>query len=314
MEHRRSSNVDFERVVEKMKTFGEVFPKRTGLFSHMPNDAPWAGALIPERMDIQTWASLRSLDISPLTEAYIENGALDIAELAGSIYDQYQSNWRKLWNTLIADYDLMMPDSKTITRTSNETEDDKETRDLHTSDGGTITRSDETTGTDIRTGGSTTTDSGTESVDSTNNDSVTATTTVNEGLYGVGASGDVNTTKSVTTAPTSTNSIGNTAGETTSESELVYNALKDAHDATTTGNESRSLTGSDTGTVENERTRSLTETEEYSGASPLHTHGKLITEEVNLRSGSFANFLDIVIQDVRRSTCRLVWARSSLYE
>ena len=296
-----------------MKTFGETFSPTNGIFSHMPTDAPWSGVLTPSRMDVKAWASLRDLEVSMLTDALSPAGVTNVSEIAAIVYEMYQSNWKRLWDALIVEYDILAPSSLEMTRTVTTENDDLETRNLSRTDGSTNTHTDAGSSQNIRTGGSTTTSESDGVTEADGTTSATETLTDTDSRWGIGGASDTPTEKSVTTRPTSGTSHDEGTTSQSGTEGLVYNDLKDASSDTRTASDTMSGTSADTGTVANTGNKTETETIDQKGASSLNSHQELITEEVVLRTGVGANFLALVIGDVRREVCARVWRRGDVF-
>ena len=79
---------------------------------------------------------------------------------------------------------------------------------------------------------------------------------------------------------------------------------------TLTGNVVRG--GTQTGTVGNVGTETVTDTFHSEGSSPLRTYQALIQEELDGRTGNGWNFTNIIIKDVQSMITNRVWKRSSL--
>jgi len=202
----------------------EVLNPTNGLFSHMPQDI-WGSDLNPSLLDIETFTAIGNLSASPLFMHFVSDGALDHAGLAHLIHQHYGKNWKRLWNALIAEYNIMITTSNDEKRTYTRDRSDTERRDLTGTKRGTTTGTDTGTLSQVRTGSVSHTDNSSTQYGSANkrtNDTTTLSTDggrealvddyneatdttntlqqtgngyeyVSDGLYGVGGEGMANT-------------------------------------------------------------------------------------------------------------------------
>ena len=201
-----------------------------GLFSHMQQDI-WGTALDPSLLDIELFTAIGNLTASPLFMHFVRDGALDHVGLARLIHQHYGKNWKRLWDALIAEYNIMITTSNDEKRTYTRDRSDTERRDLTGTKRGTTTGTDTGTLSQVRSGSvshtdnsstqygsqnkrtndttTTSTDGGREELVDNYNEATDTTNTLNQtgsgsettsdGLYGVGGSGMANT-ESHTTA------------------------------------------------------------------------------------------------------------------
>lgn len=296
-----------------MVTFANVVPRSPGLFARMPNTAPWSGALTPARMDVRARAQLGNLEVSSYVEAFADlDGSYDLDELAASIYEMYSSNWKRLWDALLAQYDILHPNATISTQTRELSDSNTETRNLSRVDAGTTTRTGQGTTDSTRTGGTTDTKSESSSSKEDTTGQSNESRTGQQNHFGVGGA------SAIPADSDSGNTSGNTStGMTGSDSsngqyKTVYDNLRDAGSTTSSDNESRNDTVTDSGTVANTGNQSETITLDSKGASTLHTHQELVSEEVLLRTGVAHQFLDLVIRDVQHETCARIWVREGI--
>lgn len=202
----------------------EVLNPTNGLFSHMPQGI-WGSALNPSLLDIELFTAIGSMTASPLFTHFVRNDVLDHDGLARLIHQHYGKNWKRLWDALIAEYNIMITTSNDEKRTYTRDRSDTERRDLTGTKRGTTTGTDTGTLSQVRSGSvshtdnsstqygsankrtndttTTSTDSGrdllydeyNEATDTTNtlNQTGSGSEQVSDGLYGVGGSGMANT-------------------------------------------------------------------------------------------------------------------------
>ena len=208
----------------------EALNPTNGLFSHMQQDI-WGTALDPSLLDIELFTAIGNLTASPLFMHFVRDGVLDHVGLARLIHQHYGKNWKRLWDALIAEYNIMITTSNDEKRTYTRDRSDTERRDLTGTKRGTTTGTDTGTLSQVRSGSvshtytsstqygsankrtndttTTSTDGGREELVNNYNEATDTTNTLNQtgngsettsdGLYGVGGSGMVNT-ESHTTA------------------------------------------------------------------------------------------------------------------
>lgn len=202
----------------------EALNPTNGLFSHMSQDI-WGTALDPSLLDIELYTAIGSMTASPLFTHFVRDGVLDHDGLARLIHQHYGKNWKRLWDALIVEYNIMITTSNDEKRTYTRDRSDTERRDLTGTKRGTTTGSDTGTLSQVRTGsvshtdnsstqyGSankrtndttiTSTDGGQEALVDDYNEATDTTNTLNQtgngyeyvadGLYGVGGDGMANT-------------------------------------------------------------------------------------------------------------------------
>ena len=208
----------------------DVLNPTNGLFSNMQQDI-WGTALDPSLLDIELYTAIGGLTASPLLMHFVRDGALDHVGLARLIHQHYGKNWKRLWDALLAEYNIMITTSNDEKRTYTRDRSDTERRDLTGTKRGTTTGTDTGTLSQVRSGSvshayssstqygsankrtndttTTSTDGGREELVDNYNEATDTTNTLNQtgngsettsdGLYGVGGSGMANT-ESHTTA------------------------------------------------------------------------------------------------------------------
>lgn len=202
----------------------EVLNPTSGLFSHMSQDI-WGTALDPSLLDIELFTAIGSLTASPLFTHFVRDGVLDHDGLARLIHQHYGKNWKRLWDALLAEYNIMITTSNDEKRTYTRDRSDTERRDLTGTKRGTTTGTDTGTLSQVRSGSvshtdnsstqygsankrtndttTTSTDGGREALVDDYNEATDTTNTLNQtgsgyeyvsdGLYGVGGDGMANT-------------------------------------------------------------------------------------------------------------------------
>ena len=207
----------------------EVLNPTSGLFSHMTQDI-WGTALDPSLLDIELFTTIGSMTASPLFTHFVRDGVLDHDGLARLIHQHYGKNWKRLWDALLAEYNIMITTSNDEKRTYTRDRSDTERRDLTGTKRGTTTGTDTGTLSQVRSGSvshtdnsstqygsaqkrtndttTTSTDGGREALvddyneatDTTNtlNQTGSGSETVSDGLYGVGGDGMANTERHTT--------------------------------------------------------------------------------------------------------------------
>lgn len=202
----------------------EALNPTSGLFSHMSQDI-WGTALDPSLLDIELYTSIGNLTASPLFTHFVREGVLDHDGLARLIFQHYGKNWKRLWDALLAEYNIMITTSNDEKRTYTRDRSDTERRDLTGTKRGTTTGTDTGTLSQVRTGSvshtdnsstqygsankrtndttTTSTDGGREALVDDYNEATDTTNTLNQtgsgyeyvtdGLYGVGGDGMANT-------------------------------------------------------------------------------------------------------------------------
>lgn len=202
----------------------EVLNPMDGLFTHMPRDI-WGTALDPSLLDIELFTAIGNMTASPLFTHFVRDGVLDHGGLARLIHQHYGKNWKRLWDALLAEYNIMITTTNDEKRTSTRKHSDTERRDLTGTKRGTSSGSDTGTLTQVRSGSvshtdntsteygssnkrtndttTTSTDSGRDAlVDDYNEVTETSNTlsqtgsgseSVSDGLYGVGGRGMADT-------------------------------------------------------------------------------------------------------------------------
>lgn len=207
----------------------EVLNPTSGLFSHMSQDI-WGTALDPSLLDIELFTAIGSMTASPLFTHFVRDGVLDHDGLARLIHQHYGKNWKRLWDALLAEYNIMITTSNDENRTYTRDRSDTERRDMTGTKRGTTTGTDTGTLSQVRTGSvshtdnsstqygsankrtndttTTSTDGGREALvddyneatDTTNtlNQTGSGSDTVSDGLYGVGGDGMANTERHTT--------------------------------------------------------------------------------------------------------------------
>lgn len=207
----------------------EALNPTNGLFSHMPRDI-WGTALDPSLLDIELHTAIGNLTASPLFTHFVRDGVLDHNGLARLIYQHYGKNWKRLWDALLVEYNIMITTSNDERRTYTRDRSDTERRDLTGTKRGTTTGTDTGTLSQVRSGSvshtdnsstqygsankrtndttTTSSDGGSEALVDNYNEATDTTNTlkqtgdssegVSDGLYGVGGSGLASTEQHIT--------------------------------------------------------------------------------------------------------------------
>lgn len=202
----------------------ELLNPTSGLFSHMSQDI-WGTALDPSLLDIELFTAIGNMTASPLFMHFVRDGALNHDGLARLIHQHYGKNWKRLWDALLAEYNIMITTSNDEKRTYTRDRSDTERRDLTGTKRGTTTGTDTGTLSQVRSGSvahtdnsstqygsankrtndttTTSTDGGREALVDDYNEATDTTNTltqtgsgyeyVADGLYGVGGDGVANT-------------------------------------------------------------------------------------------------------------------------
>lgn len=262
----------------------EVLNPTNGLFSHMPQDI-WGTVLDPSFMDIEVFTAIGGLSASPLFLHYVRDGALDHDGLARLIYQHYGKNWKRLWDALLAEYNIMITTSNDEKRTYTRDRSDTERRDLTGTKRGTTTGTDTGTLSQVRSGSvvhadnsstqygsantrtndttTTSTDGGREALVDDYNEATDTTNTLNQtgngservsaGLYGVGGDGMADTeTHTTNTSRNFTDSTvardHHTGGSTHTTSFGKTNSVRDTGSVTDAHSGTDTVTGSSTET------------------------------------------------------------------
>jgi len=159
----------------------EVLNPTSGIFSHMPQDI-WGSDLDPSFMDVEVFTSMGGLTASPLFLHYVHDGVLDHDGLARLIHQHYGKNWKRLWDALKAEYDIMITTSTDEKRTSSREHTDTERRDLTGTKSSVVNGSDTGTSSQVRSGAITNADTATTEYGSANTRANNlSTTTTNSG-------------------------------------------------------------------------------------------------------------------------------------
>lgn len=198
----------------------EALNPTNGLFSHMPQSI-WGTALNPSLLDIELFTAIGGLAASPLFMHFVRDGVLDHDGLARLIHQHYGKNWKRLWDALIAEYNIMITTSNDEKRTYTRDRSDTERRDLTGTKRGTTSGTDTGTLSQVRTGSvshtdntstqygsaqkrtndttTTSTDGGQEALVDNYDEATDTTNTLNQtgsgyefvsdGIYGVGGEG-----------------------------------------------------------------------------------------------------------------------------
>lgn len=129
----------------------EALNPTSGLFTHMPQDI-WGTALNPSFLDIELYTAIGNLTASPLFMHFVRDGVLDHDGLARLIHQHYGKNWKRLWDALKAEYNIMITTSNDEKRTYTRDRSDTERRDLTGTKRGTATGTDTGTLSQVRSG------------------------------------------------------------------------------------------------------------------------------------------------------------------
>lgn len=129
----------------------EVLSPTTGLFSNMPQTI-WGVSLDPSLIDIELFTRIGALEASPLVDYYTEDGVLDTEQLARLLYQRYGSNWQRIWDALVVEYDIMITSTLDETRAIARDTTGTETRDLTDKQTGTVEDETSSGGSTTRTG------------------------------------------------------------------------------------------------------------------------------------------------------------------
>lgn len=158
----------------------ELLNPTSGLFSHMPQ-AIWGSALDPSLLDIELFTAIGNLTPSPLFMHFVRDGVLDHDGLARLIHQHYGKNWKRLWDALIAEYNIMITTSNDEKRTYTRDRSDTERRDLTGTKRGTTTGTDTGTLSQVRSGSVSHTDNSSTQYGSANKRTNDMTTTSTDG-------------------------------------------------------------------------------------------------------------------------------------
>ena len=207
----------------------EVLSPVSGLFAHMPRDI-WGTTIDPNIIDVELYTAIGNMTASPLFMHFVRDGVLDHDGLARLIYQHYGKNWKRLWDALIVEYNIMITTSNDEKRTYTRDRSDTERRDLTGTKRGNSTATDTGTISQVRSGSvshtdnsstqygsaqkrtndmtTTSTDGGSEALVDNYNEATDTTNTlqqtgsgseaVSDGLYGVGGGGMANTERHTT--------------------------------------------------------------------------------------------------------------------
>lgn len=217
----------------------DVLSPIDGLFSNMPDDI-WGPDFDPSMLDIELFTRVGRLDTSPLADYFTTNGVLDTAGLAKLVHQRYRSNWKRIWDALQVEYNIMLTTSVDETRTSKRATSGTETRDLTGTNRGTVGNVSSNDGSTVRTGSlSTSSDS-----ETTKNLTDTETRALTGSTKESGTEGVDETTSRNTTGDSTVTYAGS---EKTSRSE----------DETTSGDSTLTISGTETTSGSDEETRDL---------------------------------------------------------
>ena len=158
----------------------EVLNPTNGLFSHMPRGV-WGTTLDPSLLDIELYTSIGNLSASPLFTHFVRDGVLNHDGLADLIYQHYGKNWKRLWDALLVEYNIMITTSNDEKRTYTRDRSDTERRDLTGTKRGTTTGTDTGTLSQVRTGSVSHTDNSSTQYGSANTRTNDTTTTSTDG-------------------------------------------------------------------------------------------------------------------------------------
>lgn len=122
-----------------------------GIFSAMPQSI-WNDDLDPASLDIELWTRIGELDAAPLFRFFIVDDTLDVNGLAKLLFSRYHNNWEKMWNALLADYDVLLTSSNNETRSVERVSDATETRNLTDAEDASVVGEETGTTSNNRTG------------------------------------------------------------------------------------------------------------------------------------------------------------------
>lgn len=227
----------------------EVLNPTNGLFSHMPQDI-WGTDLDPSFLDIETFTAIGGLSPSPLFLHFVRDGVLDHDGLARLIHQHYGKNWKRLWDALKAEYDIMITTSTDEKRTSTRERSDTETRDLTGTKNASANGHDTGSTTTVRTGSVANADTATTEYGSSN----THTNNLTTKLVNGGTDTTTDTFNEANSVDSSTTKAGaeKRASSSTQTRNLsatdVGSVVTDKTNAEG-GSVTHSKSGSDTGTI-----------------------------------------------------------------
>ena len=158
----------------------EALNPTNGLFSHMSRDI-WGTALDPSLLDIELYAAIGNLTASPLFTHFVRDGVLDHDGLARLIHQHYGKNWKRLWDALLAEYNIMITTSNDEKRTYTRDRNDTERRDLTGTKRGATTGTDTDAISQVRSGSVSHTDNSSTQYGSANKRTNDTTTTSTDG-------------------------------------------------------------------------------------------------------------------------------------
>lgn len=129
----------------------EVLSPVNGLFTNMPQII-WGDSLDPSLIDVELFTRIGNLETSPLVDYYTVEGVLDTEKLSALLFQRYGSNWKRIWDALLAEYDIMLTSTLDETRLIARDTADTETRDLTDTSEGTISADNRNDGSTTRSG------------------------------------------------------------------------------------------------------------------------------------------------------------------
>lgn len=259
----------------ELETVGDIIPVGSSFFQSMAGSSIW-GTMNMQGVDVDLLLHVGNLPASPLLKHY--RG--DIPLLATNVYAKYNTNWKRIWDTVTATYETFITSESTETFTSEtiESKDIERNVSRETTENNTVTV-DDTTVTDGTIG-----TTGTSSNNNTNQ--------VNRFGMGSGGSGSPESN-------TTDNSSGNSSSTENNDTTVTT-------DTSTVG--SNEIDSTEIDTTDIDGTVTVTETRTIKGSSPLRTYQALIDEELAGRSGVAWNAFQLMINDVRNELALKIWA------
>ena len=234
----------------------EVLSPTNGLFSNMPQTI-WGASLDPSLIDIELFTRIGKLETSPLVDYYTVGGVLDTEQLARLLYQRYGSNWQRIWDALVVEYDIMITSTTDETRSIARDTTGTETRDLTDTQTGTVGDETSTDGSTTRTGSISRSGNSQVVKDLTDLETRNLTgTNLETGTEGVTDTYDETTDRDSTLTYSGSEKITRSEDETTSgDSTLTYSGTETKSGST---DETRDLEKKNTGTVADAGTETQT--------------------------------------------------------
>lgn len=252
-----------------------------GLFSAMPQDI-WGPDFDPSMLDIELFTRIGALESSPLTDFYVDatSGDLDTEALAKLLFQKYGANWKRIWDALVIEYDILLTSTLDETRTTTRDNTALETRALKDKGSENIDKTLGNTQTNVKSG----------SLDREREDLTTYDTTDTETRALASSEATTGTDKSTDTFNETnaiTKDLTKTGSESTSGTDLETRAL--ANSEATTGTDKSTDTFNETNAI----TKDLTKTgSENTAGTDLETRDLKSTSKATGDDTSLDTFAD----------------------